>query len=284
MVAADTTYGVREVAQLLGVSPARVRSMARAGWMEAKRDAAGALRFGFRELAFLRQMRDLPEGRVSPRRLRRALTRLRASLPADRDLSEFGLGTAAGELVVRETGHLWSPESGQMVFDFEACAGAAAESRRVVSLASRRAGTEAASEPERDAASWHRLGCDLEASDRDRARAAYERALSLDPSLADAHVNLGCLLHEIGELPAAEDHYRDALALRPEDITARFDLAVVLEDRGRDDEARAAYEACIAGDPACAEAHYNLARLAERAGDDEAVVRHLVAYRRLVRP
>jgi hypothetical protein len=40
----------------------------------------------------------------------------------------------------------------------------------------------------------------------------------------------------------------------------------------------------VADDPSCAEAHYNLARLAERAGDDEAVVRHLVAYRRLVQP
>jgi hypothetical protein len=39
----------------------------------------------------------------------------------------------------------------------------------------------------------------------------------------------------------------------------------------------------VADDPACAEAHYNLARLGERAGDGEAVVRHLVAYRRLLR-
>ncbi len=283
MTAANPTYGVREVAQLLGVSPARVRSMARAGWMEPQRDDRGELRFGFRELAFLRQVRDLPEGRVSTRRLRRALSRLRASLPPDRDLSEFGLGTASGELVVRETGRLWSPESGQMVFDFDACAQGGAEARRrVVSLASRR--TAVGPEPERDAASWHRLACDLEASDRDRAHAAYERAIALDPKLADAHVNLGCLLHETGQLPAAEAHYREALALRPDDVTARFDLAVVLEDRGCDDEARASYEACIAADPACAEAHYNLARLAERAGDDEAVVRHLVAYRRLVRP
>jgi tetratricopeptide (TPR) repeat protein len=274
------SWGVREVAQLLGVSAARVRSLARAGFLEPERDVRGELRFAFREVAFLRRVHELPEGRVTQRRVRRALTRLRAALPADRDLTELGLTTSAGELVVRETGRLWSPESGPMVFDFDAAADAAV--RRVVALASRR--PEPAPDRERDAASWFRLGCELEGSDRDRARLAYERALRIDPAHCDAHVNLGCLLHEIGELAGAEAAYRAALALRPEDVTARFDLAVVLEDRGRDDEARAAYEACVAADPACAEAHFNLARLAERAGDDEAAVRHLVAYRRLVRP
>lgn len=275
------TWGVREVAQLLGLSASRVRSLARAGFLSPERDARGELRFGFRDVVLLRRVQELPEGRVTPRRLRRALTRLRAALPPDRDLTELGLATAAGELVVRERGCLWSPESGQMVFDFAALRETGNGAGRVVRLASRRGEPDAP--PERDAASWFRLGCELEGSDRERARTAYERALQLDPDHVDAHVNLGCLLHEIGELAGAEACYRAALALRPADVTARFDLAVVLEDRGRDDEARAAYEACVELDPGCAEAHFNLARLAERAGDDEAAVRHLVAYRRLVR-
>ena len=280
MEPASTTYGVREVAQLLGVPVARLRSLARAGLVEPERGARGELRFGFRELAFLRQVRDLPTGRITPRRVRRALVRLRAALPPDRDLCDLGLATAAGELVVRETGWLWSPESGQLVFDFErAERGSGDAPGRVIALAPRRAQAQ----PQHDAAAWHRLACELEATDPERARAAYERALALDPGDADAHVNLGCLLHESGELDGAEAHYRAALALRDGDVTARFDLAVVLEDRGRDEEARAAYEGCLADDPTCAEAHYNLARLAECAGDDEAVVRHLVAYRRLMR-
>jgi tetratricopeptide (TPR) repeat protein len=274
------TYGVREVAQLLGVPAARVRSLARAGLVDAQRGTRGELRFGFRELAFLRQVRDLPEGRVTPRRVRRALTRLRAALPPERDLCELGLATSAGELVVRETGRLWSPESGQFVFDFERASRSASDpARRVVVLAPARP----ESGPERDADAWYRLGCELEVADPARARAAYARALELAPDHPDTHVNLGCLDHEEGRLAAAEAHYRAALASRTGDVTARFDLAVVLEDQGRIDEARDAYLVCVADDPACAEAHYNLARLGERAGDGEAVVRHLVAYRRLLR-
>src|SRR5262245_18862772 len=119
----SATYGVREVAQLIGVPAARVRSLARAGLVEARGGSRGELRFGFRELAFLRQLRDLRGDRKSARRAHRALARLRAALPSDRDLCELGLATAAGELVVRETGRIWSPESGQFVFDFERAAG-----------------------------------------------------------------------------------------------------------------------------------------------------------------
>ena len=103
----------------------------------------------------------------------------------------------------------------------------------------------------------------------------------LAPAHADAHLNLGCLEHEAGQLASAEAHYRAALAARSDDATARFDLAVALEDQERADEAREAYLACLAGDPACAEAHYNLARLAERSGDRATALRHLLAYRRL---
>jgi tetratricopeptide (TPR) repeat protein len=250
-----------------------VRSLARAGLVEAQRGTRGELRFGFRELAFLRQLRDLRGDRKSVRRAHRALVRLRAALPPDRDLCELGLATAAGELVVRETGRLWSPESGQFVFDFER-APAREPAARVRELAP--------SEParEHDADAWYHLGCELESAEPERARAAYVRALELAPAHADAHLNLGCLDHEAGRLADAEAHYRAALAVRDGDVTARFDLAVALEDQERQNEAREAYLACLAADPTCAEAHYNLARLCERAGDLAEALRHLIAYRR----
>ena len=96
--------------------------------------------------------------------------------------------------------------------------------------------------------------------------AAYRRALEIDPGLADAHVNLGRLLHEQGETAEAERHYRQALAARPDDATAAFNLGVALQDLGRLREAADAYEAALAVDRTLADAHYNLAGDLRRAG------------------
>ena len=52
------------------------------------------------------------------------------------------------------------------------------------------------------ATSWYDTGCRLEPVDRQGARAAYERAIAGCPSHADAHNNLGRLLHEAGSQSA----------------------------------------------------------------------------------
>jgi tetratricopeptide (TPR) repeat protein len=172
----------------------------------------------------------------------------------------------------RRTALPCGPDSDQFAFDFERAVGARSAVRlRLLPLA----------QSLRDAEAWYQLGCEAEPADPARARAAYTRALSLDPAHPDAHLNLGCLDHEAGRLADAEAHYRAALAARADDVTARFDLAVALEDQQRVDEAREAYRACLAEDPACAEAHYNLARLCECAGDLAEALRHLLAYRRI---
>jgi Flp pilus assembly protein TadD len=162
-------------------------------------------------------------------------------------------------------------DTSQSAFDFE---GAPRRLARVLAH-------PATAARERDAEGWYRLGCELESTDPEQAREAYGHAIALAPAHPDAHLNLGCLDHEAGQLASAEAHYRAALAARADDVTARFDLAVALEDQRREGEARDEYLACIAGDPTCAEAHYNLARLAERAGDRASALRHLLAYRRL---
>ena len=136
------------------------------------------------------------------------------------------------------------------------------------------------------ALSWYERGCSLEMSDPEAAMAAYRRAIAGRPDLADAHNNLGRLLHDAGRLAEAEACYRDALACDPEVALYHFNLGVVLEDRGSADAAIAAYERAQSN----ADAHYNLARLLEHraraAGDDvmmRRAVRHLARYRELSR-
>ncbi|HVR28836.1 MAG TPA: tetratricopeptide repeat protein [Thermoanaerobaculia bacterium] len=134
-------------------------------------------------------------------------------------------------------------------------------------------------ETERSAAEWFELGCELEASSPDRAREAYRRAIEADDRLADAHLNLGCLLHEARELTGAERAYRRALEIAPDDATAAFNLGVALEDQRRTAEAIASYERAVEGDPDFLDAYHNLVRLHERRGDKAAALRILKRLR-----
>jgi tetratricopeptide (TPR) repeat protein len=271
-------YGLRAVAGLLGLAEGQIRGFVRAGLLEPARGPRGELRFSFQDLAFLRLVRGLAGARVPPRRVQRALGRLKSELADGAPLSSLRLATAGDELVARREGVLWNPLSGQRLFDFEGDA-----TPEVVDLVRPASPEDASLElaEEMDAADWYELGCELHDGDPESAHESYERALALDPALCDAHVNLGCLLHDRGRLADAEVHYRAALAQGPDDAVAWFDLGVVLEDQERLAEARAAYERSLGCDPACADAHYNLARVHDRLGETAAALRHLREYKRL---
>lgn len=155
------------------------------------------------------------------------------------------------------------------------------------------------------ATTWYEQGCAQEAADPVRARASYERALAGRPDLADAHNNLGRLLHDRDDRAAgphgadrearggaslAESHYRLAICAAADVPLYWFNLGVSVEDQGRVSEAIAIYEHAIALDPCLADAHFNLARLLEVIGRKDAddlvlrrAVRHLVRYRDLAR-
>lgn len=128
---------------------------------------------------------------------------------------------------------------------------------------------------------WFDLGCRLEARSAGLAAEAYDRALACDPRHADAHTNLGRLLHEQGRVREALGHYERAVQLAPADATARFNLGVALQDVGRFLESARVYEAALALDPALADAHSNLALVRERLGDRLAAFRHFAEARRL---
>jgi tetratricopeptide (TPR) repeat protein len=140
------------------------------------------------------------------------------------------------------------------------------------------------------ATGWYDAGCRLEISDPARAMAAYERAVAGCPDLADAHNNLGRLLHDAGSAAQAEGSYRLAICADSSIALYWFNLGVAVEDLGRHAEAIAAYERAIELDARAADAHFNLARLLElrgrQVGDDvmlQRAVRHLLRYRDLTR-
>jgi tetratricopeptide (TPR) repeat protein len=276
-------YRTRDVARMLALPEAEVRRFARAGFVSPRRGPGNALRFSFQDLVLLRAAADLVRARLAPARVRRALRRLKAQLPADRALASVQVTAEGEDIVVRDGGARWQPESGQVLLDFEVRDLA----QKVAPLV--RAAARARSPARLDAESWYQWGCDLDDGAPGEAREAYARALALDPGHAGAHLNLGRLLHEAGDPRAAELHYRRALAqdraqAEPDfRALAAFNLGVALEDQGLSDDALLAYARAVQADPGLADAHHNLARLLERMGRPADALRHLAAYRRLVR-
>jgi tetratricopeptide (TPR) repeat protein len=284
-------YTAQDVARMLGLPPSRLRAYLRSGVLTPDRGDRGELRFSFQDLLVLRTAEGLVRDRVPPRRVRSALRKLRATLPEARPLTGLQLGAEDNRVVARDGAARWQVESGQVLLDFEAApAFAGGPLSALGDLPARRAGetTPPPGEAPGDVVpptidELYELGCDLEETDPAHAEASYRQVLARAPRHADAHINLGRLMHERGDLAAAEEHYRAALRERPDDPTATFNLGVALEDASRGPEALEAYERAVELNAQNADAHYNAARLYEKGGDYGASLRHLRAYRDLTR-
>lgn len=274
--ASPSGYSTKDVAALLGLSASQVLSYVRAGFLSPVQGPRGEYYFSFQDLILLRTAKGLLASRVPRRRVRLALQNLREQLPGDRPLTGVRISAQGHHVVVRDGRDVWNPESGQAVLDFEL-----SELAREASTLPLRTPETKPDEPE-GAEDWYERGYELEEVTPEEAMAAYRRALEIDPGLADAHVNLGRLLHEREETDAAEHHYRLALAARPDDATAAFNLGVALQDLGRLAEAAEVYEKALEIDRDLADAHYNLSGLYERLGQPEAAFRHLRTYRTLM--
>jgi tetratricopeptide (TPR) repeat protein len=268
-------YTSREVSGLIDLSPDQIRSFVRDGFLDPDRGERGEYRFNFRDLVLLRTAKTLLDKQVSLARVRSALNELKRQIPSDRPITSVELDAIGRHIVAKDGERVWHPESGQGVFAFDVGEWAETVTRLIP-----KPPTADPREGEMSAEDWFELGCELETGAPKQARDAYRRALELKPDYAEVRLNLGRLLHQSGELPAAEGHYRLALNAHP-NATAAFNLGVILDEQGRGEEAVEAYRDAIRAEPLYKDAYYHLARLFERLGRHQDALRLLGAYRKL---
>jgi eukaryotic-like serine/threonine-protein kinase len=91
-----------------------------------------------------------------------------------------------------------------------------------------------------------------------KVRSAAQRAIELDPTLAEPHAALAAL-KELADWDwaGAEDEYRKAIGLNPNDATSHHWYALLLENLGRLHEALAEIEKAVALDPASPQINAN---------------------------
>jgi cytochrome c-type biogenesis protein CcmH/NrfG len=89
----------------------------------------------------------------------------------------------------------------------------------------------------------------LMADRRGAARAAFEQALTRDPTLARAHSSLAALAVDEGRVSDAAAHWREAVARDPSEFGRIFALGVAQARAGRTPQARAALEFFAAAAP-----------------------------------
>ena len=116
--------------------------------------------------------------------------------------------------------------------------------------------------------------------DYDKAIRFFEKALSIDPDLAEAHNNLGVVLTDKGDLDGAIREYREAIRIDPDHAGAHSNLGVALKDKGDLEGAIREYHEAIRIDPDYAYARYNIGTALFAKGDIDGAIRE---YREAIR-
>lgn len=269
-----TDYSLGDVARILKVSPGRLRYWQRTDLAQASTGESEGGGYGFRDLVVLRGILSLLDKGIPLQRIRRNIEILRERLPelTDPAAALRLVCEESDRLVVRHAGRL-EETGGQLLFEFEEDSTLAGKSPAAL-------GGPDPVPPAEDAISWFERGCELDA-DPDRwaeAIEAYEKAIEIGPSYADAYCNLGAVRYNQGQRAPARRAFEACLRFEVDHVEANFNLANVLEEEGEDGAALAHYRRALASDPLYPDLHINLALLYEKIDRPRAGLDHWRRY------
>lgn len=252
----------REVAKLLGVPEAKLKSLDRASIVSPSGTLGKKRAYTFQDLIALRATRELLAHDVKLRDVAKAVGALRQSLPrVTRPLQELRIVSDGRRIVVKASDGAYEPVSGQMVLDFQVTAlrdDVVRMLRPETSQARARTAYELYSQAS---------ALDEDPKTFDDAEKLYARAIELDPSLGIAYTNLGNIRFRRGDEPGAERLYLRAIEIDADQPEAHYNLGYVMLERGDPRGAIDHFERALASDPRFSDAHFNLAMAYEQAGE-----------------
>lgn len=253
-----------EIARLLAVTPARLRTLDRAGVVSPTGRRKGRRAYTFSDLIALRTAQTLLAQRVRLRDVTRAVSALRRTLPkVTRPLQELRIVSDGQRIVVHSHDGAFEPLTGQMVLDFEV------KSLRedVVRVLRPSAGRERA----RTAYELYLRASQLDEdpATMDEAERLYGEAVGLDPWLAIAYTNLGNIRFRRHDAEAAEGLYRRALEIDARQPEAQYNLGYVMLERGEPESSIPLFHGAIEADPKFSDAYFNLAMAYEQVGETQ---------------
>ena len=265
-------YSVADLRRILRLDGSQLRACLRAALLPMPQGELAST-YSFQNLVVLRTAKGLTDAGVSVARVRKVLECLERQLGEETAISSLKIYASGKRVVVWDGASRWQPDSGQFLLNFDTA--------KILPPRPLTPRTNRAQADHDSAQRWVQRALAFEEDSPEEARRAYEEAIRINPALTEAHINLGLLHHDLGELIEAERCYRRALAVQPRLALAHFNLGVVLEDREKKSAALKAYQEALKHAPDFLEAHCNLAQLYEKLGRKRDAFRHYAAANRL---
>lgn len=264
-------FGRSEAAELLGITPARLRYWERINLIRPSLKDKRRSYYDFHDLLCLKTAQELIGKGLSPRQIRADIESLRERLNAfEGRLGSKRIYVFSNRILISDRRRLIATHTGDLLFKFDVN-----EFRRMLSDRSPR-------KESRSAEQWLEEGVSLEADGRNLERAldAYRQAVKRNPRLVEAYVRMGSLHYSQGKLIDAQRCFRNALRSNPYHAPACFRLANVLDDLNCTEESLRWYERAVEVEPEFSDAYFNLAAAAEKLGLLDRAVRAWRAYLR----
>ncbi|MBN2804899.1 MAG: tetratricopeptide repeat protein [Deltaproteobacteria bacterium] len=269
----SATFTKKEVSSLFNISDGRLLYWDKSGFITPSAVIGNRRRYSFSDLISIRSALELLENGVSLQKTRVLISSLSDILPkTSHPMSRLRITGDSQKVTVIEEGREFEVDSGQLVFDFTV---QNLEDDVVASLPDR-----SNSMSNKTAYEWYIEGTVLDEEELtfDKAEFAYHQCITLDPTIANAYINLGNLRFRRGSVEDARALYLKSLEIEPMRPDALYNLGFIEFEYGNLKEAEKLFKDAVKYDSEFTDALYNLAMTLFRLNQTESAATYWKKY------